>query len=148
VTAAINQHYVAEPGQAAPITVAEYLRAAPIVHEYLAHAPYGTDSRPIGTPQDWAAVDAAKKQTNVRRDQLIRSGVNPTTADTQAKVDALKSLTNTVQRTLYVNGASLVNPQRKLMALKYGTLLSRFSGSAADYTQESASEYRNFPFGP
>lgn len=141
VKQAIDDSNVSLPGAAQPIKVAEYLQAAPLVHEYLAHAPYGTDSHPLGNAEDWAAVDAAKKQTSVERDRLVRAGTNPSIADTQAKVTALKSLTSAIQRNLYLNGPSLVNPQRQLLAKKYGTMLTRFLGPGADITQESASQY-------
>lgn len=141
VKQAIEDSNVALPGQAQPITVDEYLKAAPLVHEYLVHAAYGTDAHPIGTPDDWAAVDAAKKATTVERDRLIRSGVNPSIADTTSKATTLKTLTSAIQRNLYLNGASLVNPQRKLLSQKYGTTLTRFLGPNADITQESATDY-------
>ena len=50
------------PGTGPKPTVDEYLKAAPLVHEYLGHVPYGTDAKPFGTPQEWAALPAAKVQ--------------------------------------------------------------------------------------
>src|SRR5438093_1049734 len=81
VARAIDDSNVAKPGQKAPITVEEYRKAALLVHEYLGHVPYGTDSHPIGTPADWTAVAQAHVAKNTRTDELVRSGVNPTVAD-------------------------------------------------------------------
>ena len=47
VTAAIDGLKEPLPGDKAPYTVAEYLRAAPIVHEFMSHVPYGTDASTI-----------------------------------------------------------------------------------------------------
>src|SRR5206468_2785152 len=119
VKAAIDESQVSLPGQKAPITADEYLRNAPLVHEYLAHVPYGTDTNPIGGPQDWIAVAQARDAKNVRRDELTRSGVNPSLADAQAQREILASLTSLPQRNLFLNGAQLENPARKALAKKY-----------------------------
>jgi hypothetical protein len=148
VRTAINESNVALPGQKAPITVDEYLRNAPLVHEYLRHVPYGTDTKPIGTPADWTAVVAAHEAQNTRRDELVRSGVNPSLADQRAQSEILKSLTSLVQRNLFLNGAQLENPARKLLAMKYPNLSRFIDQSKKNVTQESDREFQNFPFGP
>jgi len=53
---------------------------------------------------------------------------------------------STVQRNLFLNGAQLENPLRKLIATKNPTL-KRFLGTNPQYTRETDSEYQNFPFG-
>jgi hypothetical protein len=147
VVRAIDESRTVLPGQSEPITVEEYRKAAPLVHEYLSHVPYGSDKTPIGTPADWAAVEQAKQSQNVEEDRLIRGGVNPSLAAMQAKQSTLQKLTNLAQRSLFLNGASLANQQRKLLAQKYGQALTRFLPSSAPYSQESESDYTNFPFG-
>jgi hypothetical protein len=148
VAKAIDDSNVVVPGQRAPITVEEYRRDAPLVHEYLAHAPYGTDAHPIGTPADWATAAQAKQAQNVEQDRLIRSGVNPSIAAIQAKQSTLAKLTSMVQRSLFLNGASLANNQRTLLVQKYGTRLTRYlGGNDVPYTQESEAQYQDFPFG-
>jgi hypothetical protein len=147
VKAAIDDSSTPLLGQKAPITVDEYLRNAPLIHEYLSRVPYGLDRSPIGTPADWTAVAAAHDAQNVRRDELTRAGVAPSLADTRAQSEILKSLTSLVQRNLFLNGAQLENPQRRLLAAKYPGL-SRFIDQAKkNVTKESDADYENFPFG-
>ena len=148
VAKAIDDSNVVVPGQRAPITVEEYRNDAPLVHEYLGHVPYGTDAHPLGTPADWTAVEAAKKQQGDLKDAKIRSGIHPNLAEIQAKQETLANLRSLVQRNLFLNGASLTNPQRRLLATKYGTRLTRYlGGNDVPYTQESEAQYTNFPFG-
>lgn len=133
------------PDGKTPITVDEYLKAAPLVHEYLSHVPYGTDTRPIGTPQDWTAVEAARVQKNARVDELVRSGIKPTQADQVAQQEILRQLPP-VQQSIFLRGTALENVERRRMLVQYPTL-SRFLGSNPQFTQESDATYQNFPFG-
>jgi hypothetical protein len=145
VSAAIDALKEPIPGEKVPFTVSEYLKSAPLIHEYLSHVPYGTDKSPIGTPVDWAAVAQATKDKNTRVDELIRSGVNRTLADSRAQQEILKSLTSLVQRNLFLNGTQLENPARKLFALKNPNIKRFVSDTRAP--NESDSAYQNFPTG-
>ncbi|TMC43893.1 MAG: hypothetical protein E6J23_09390 [Chloroflexi bacterium] len=146
ITRAIDTLKETLPDQKEYITVAEYRTAAPRVHEFLSHVPYGTDAHPIGTPADWQAVEAARAQYNLRTDQLVRSGVRPNIADHTAQVETAKALT-TIQRAIFLQGALVENPERRRLAQTYGTMLTRFLGTSPQYTRESEAQYRNFPFG-
>jgi hypothetical protein len=119
VKQAIEDSDVVSPGKPAAYSVDEYLRAAPLAHEYLRHVPFGTDSKPIGTPADWTAVAKAIEAKSTRANDMVRSGVNPSLADQRAQSEILKSLTSLVQRNLFLNGAQLENPARKQISLKY-----------------------------
>jgi hypothetical protein len=144
VKAAIDSLKEVPPGEKQPLTADEYVKAAPRVHEYLAHVPYGTDARPFGTPADWVAVDEARQQQSAREDALVRGGINPTLAKQQAEMEVLRSLPP-IQQQLLHNGALLENPARRLMKKQYGTMLTRFLGPDPNTYQESDSAYRNFP---
>jgi hypothetical protein len=91
-------------------------------------------------------VAQAHVAKNTRVDELVRSGVNPTLADVRAQSEVLKAMQSTVQRNLFLNGAQLENPQRKLIAQKNPTL-KRFLGPNPQFTRETDAEYQNFPFG-
>jgi hypothetical protein len=144
VKAAIDSLKEVPPGEKQPFTADEYVKAAPRVHEYLAHVPYGTDARPFGTSADWVAVDEARQQQSAREDALVRGGINPTLAKQQAEMEVLRSLPP-IQQQLLHNGALLENPARRLMTKQYGSLLTRFLGPKPNTYQESDSAYRNFP---
>lgn len=143
VAKAIDASNVALPGQPAPISVEEYRKAAPLVHEYLAHAPYGTDAHPYGTPADWAAAQAAHQQESQREDQLIRTGTRPDIARNTAHLEVLRSLQG-VQRNIFVNGSQLENPARRQLSQKYGSMLDRFLGASPQTVQETESAYKEF----
>jgi hypothetical protein len=133
------------PGEKEPITAEEFRRAAPMVHEYLAHVPYGTDGKPFGTPADWVAVDAARAAQSAREDTLIRGGMNPSLARQQAELEVVRTLPP-LQAQILRNGALLENPARRVLAQKYGSMLTRFLGSKPNTYQESTSQYTDFPF--
>ena len=121
-------------------------KAAPLIHEYLKHVPYGTDSHPIGTPADWTAAAAYTEAKNQRRDELIRTGMNTTVAEVRAQADVLKTIPSLVQRNLFLNGTQLENPQRTLLAKK-NPFLAHFISSQHKAPTESEAEYQNFPSG-
>jgi hypothetical protein len=141
VSAAIDGLKDVLPNEKAPITVREYIHNAPLVHEYLRHVPFGTDARPIGTPDDWAAVAEATKQKGILADALIRSGTSKLLADQKARVGVLKMITSTVQRNLFLNGTQLENPARRQMAFRYPVLAKFVS---AREPNESDQAYQNF----
>ena len=146
VIKAIDESKVVLPGDRTPTTVAEYLKAAPLIHEYLSHVPYGTDSHPIGTPADWTAAAGYTEAKNQRRDELIRTGMNTTVAEVRAQADVLKTIPSLVQRNLFLNGTQLENPQRTLLAKK-NPFLAHFISSQHKPPTESEAEYQNFPSG-
>lgn len=135
------------PGQKELITVEEFRRDAPLAHEYLAHAPYGTDAHPFGNAQDWLAVDAARTKVDNRESELVNGGVNPSVARQRAELEVAQTLTP-VQRSILQNGALLENPARKVLRTQYGTRLTRLLGSKPNTYQESEAAYRNFPSAP
>lgn len=130
------------PGERIPITVDEYRKAAPLIHEYLAHVPFGTDSHPIGTLSDWTAVAAAIKAKDDRVNELTNSGMNRTLADARAQQEVLASLRVPVQRNLFLNGTQLENPQRTLLARR-NPMLSHYVTNKAPNESEEA--YKQFP---
>jgi hypothetical protein len=133
------------PGQSRPPTVEEYRRDAPLIAEYLSLPPYGTDSRPFGTPTDWAAVAAAHKQVGIRALDLERGGMAKDLATMRAENEVLRALPPGMQRNLFLNGTQLENPHRAQLARKNPTLSRYVSPTAPN---EPSGAYTNFPNQP
>ena len=118
---------VTVPGQPPPPTIAEYLRAAPLITKYLSIPPYV-----IGNAQEWAALTQARRNEARALATIKQTATNvPASVTTQM---ARQQLSPQDTQLLYKYASSgIVNPLRRQMLTQY-QFLGRYL-SATGQTQ-------------
>jgi hypothetical protein len=115
LSAAVRSYVDAHKAKDEP-TVSEYLRAAPLIREYLAKPPYI-----MGNPDEWARLDAARAHLAAETRAL-----GYTSTSDEIRYDAMARLSESEQNLIFMyQSPKLRNKEREFMLRQY-PFLSRF----------------------